>query len=54
MAYGLRNVVHHFLTLLVRWTSSWVVLPEEANKEVTAVLCDPGKRHPYLKISPEH
>ena len=26
---------------------------EEANKEVTAVLCDPGKRHPYLKISPE-
>ena len=26
---------------------------EKANKEVTAVLCDPGKRHPYLKISPE-
>ena len=26
---------------------------EEANKEVTAILCDPGKRHPYLKISPE-
>ena len=26
---------------------------EEANKEVTAVLCDHGKRHPYLKISPE-
>ena len=21
---------------------------EEANKEVTAILCDPGKRHPYL------
>ena len=27
---------------------------EEANKEVTAVLCaDPAKRQPYLKISPE-
>ena len=26
---------------------------EEANKEVTAILCDPAKRHPYLKISPE-
>ena len=27
---------------------------EEANKEVTAVLGDPAKRHsPYLKISPE-
>ena len=26
---------------------------EEANKEVTAVLCDPGKHHPYLKISPK-
>ena len=26
---------------------------EEANKEVTAILCDPGKRHSYLKISPE-
>ena len=26
---------------------------EEANKEVTAVLSDPAKRHPYLKISPE-
>ena len=26
---------------------------EETNKEVTAVLCDPGKRHPYLKISSE-
>ena len=28
---------------------------EEANKEITltAVLCDPGKRHPYLKILPE-
>ena len=26
---------------------------EEANKEVIAVLCDPGKRHPYLKILPE-
>ena len=26
---------------------------EEANKEVTAVLCDHGKRHPYLKILPE-
>ena len=26
---------------------------EEANKEVTAVLGDPAKRHPYLQISPE-
>ena len=26
---------------------------EEADKEVTAILCDPAKRHPYLKISPE-
>ena len=26
---------------------------EEANKEVTAVLGNPAKRHPYLKISPE-
>ena len=26
---------------------------EEANKKVTAILCDPAKRHPYLKISPE-
>ena len=26
---------------------------EEANKEVTAVLGDPAKCHPYLKISPE-
>ena len=27
---------------------------EEANKEVTAVLCaDPAKRQPHLKISPE-
>ena len=26
---------------------------EEANKEVTAALGDPAKRHPYLKISPE-
>ena len=26
---------------------------EEANKEVTAVLGDPAKRHPYLKIFPE-
>ena len=26
---------------------------EEANKEVTAILCDPAKRHPNLKISPE-
>ena len=26
---------------------------EEANKEVTALLRDPGKRHPYLKILPE-
>ena len=26
---------------------------EEANKEVTAVLGNPVKRHPYLKISPE-
>ena len=26
---------------------------EEANKEVTAVLGDPAKRHPYLKILPE-
>ena len=26
---------------------------EEDNKEVTAILRDPGKRHPYLKISPE-
>ena len=27
---------------------------EEANKEVTAVLCtDPAKHQPYLKISPE-
>ena len=25
----------------------------EANKEVTAVLGDPAKRHPYLKIFPE-
>ena len=25
----------------------------EANKEVTAALDDPAKRHPYLKISPE-
>lgn len=26
---------------------------EETNKEVTAVLCDPPKHQPYLKISPE-
>ena len=26
---------------------------EEANKEVKAVLGDPAKRHPYLRISPE-
>ena len=26
---------------------------EETNKEVTAALGDPAKRHPYLKISPE-
>ena len=28
-------------------------IAEPANEEVTAVLCDPAKRHPYLKISPE-
>ena len=24
---------------------------EEANKEVTAVLCDHGKRHPYKRLN---
>ena len=28
-------------------------LSSSAIEEITAILCDPGKRHPYLKISPE-
>ena len=42
-------MVHHFLTpsgsLNQRLSSSAI---EEANKEVTTVLWDPGKRHPLI------